>query len=75
MSNSEIAGGCLAILMIGGHIASALGSGYYAWQWIEPESFFGAIKFLIAWGILGYIADLILMAIIAGVAHLFGENL
>lgn len=75
MSNSETAGGCLAILMIGGHIASALGSGYYAWQWIEPESFFGAIKFLIAWGIFGYIADLILMAIIAGVAHLFGENL
>ena len=75
MSNSESAGGCLAVLMLVGHAASILGSGYYAWQWIEPESFFGAIKFLIVWGIFGYIADLILMAIIAGVAHLFGEGL
>ena len=34
-----------------------------------------AIKFLIAWGLLGYITDLIFMAIVAGVAHLLGEGL
>ena len=74
MSNSETAGGCLATLVVVGHIASTIGSGYYAWDWVEPHSFFGVIKFLIAWGILGYITDLILMAIVAGVAHLLGEG-
>jgi len=39
MSNSE--SGYLAILMLVGNAASVLGSGYYAWQWIEPEVFLG----------------------------------
>lgn len=74
MPNSETSGGCLALFMLIGHFVSILGSGYLAWQWIEPESFFGAIKFLLIWTILGYIADFILMAIIVGIAHLFDER-
>lgn len=75
MSNSNNAGGCLQICLFVGPVAAWLVSGYYAYNWIEPESFFGALKFLIAWAILGKIADIVLGAIIAGIAHFFGEGL
>jgi hypothetical protein len=70
MSDNSNAG-CLGILMIIIPIAGWLGTGYLAWNWVEPESFWGAIKFIIAWGIFGYIAQLIAMAIIALVAKTF----
>lgn len=67
MSNSEN-GGCLAFFAIVIPIAGWLGTGYMAWNWVEPESFWGAIKFLIAWGILGAIAQFLAGLIIAGIA-------
>ncbi len=69
MSNSDN-GGCLAIFMIVIPIATWLGTGYMAWNWVEPESFWGAIKFLIAWGIFGYIAQILGGLIIAGIASM-----
>jgi hypothetical protein len=53
MPNSETNSGCFLVLLFIVHIVSILGSGYYAWNWIEPDSFWGGIKFLIAWGIIG----------------------
>lgn len=67
MSSSDNTG-CLGIIMIGIYIAAWVGTGTIAWNWIDPDSFGGAILFLIAWGILGYIAQIIGTLIIAGIA-------
>jgi hypothetical protein len=69
MSNSD-AGGCLSVLMIIGTVASWLGSGVLAWDWVEPDSFGTAILFLIAWGILGKVFDFVLGLIIMGIASM-----
>ena len=69
MNNSDNSG-CLGIFLIIIPIATWLGTGYMAWNWVEPESFWGAIKFLIAWGIFGYIARIVSGLIIAGIASM-----
>ena len=69
MSDSTRAG-CFSIFMIILYVVAWVGTGTLAWNWVEPESFWGAIKFLIAWGILGFIAQLIAGAIAAGVASM-----
>lgn len=69
MSNSDN-GGCLAILMFIIYALAWVGTGVMAWNWTEPDSFGGAILFLIAWGILGYIAQIIGGLIIAGIASM-----
>ncbi|NIK73073.1 hypothetical protein FHS56_000559 [Thermonema lapsum] len=69
MSNSN-ASGCLSALMIIGKVASWLGSGVLAWDWVEPDSFGTAILFLIAWGILGKVFDFALGLIIIGIASM-----
>jgi hypothetical protein len=51
-------------------IATWIGTGYMAWNWVEPDSFWGAIKFLIAWGIFGFIAQIIGGLIISGIASM-----
>ncbi len=63
-------GGCLSLLMIGIYAAAWIGSGTIAWNWVEPESFGDAILFLIAWGALGYIAQIIGGIIFAGIASM-----
>jgi hypothetical protein len=68
MSNSE-SGGCLAIFIPVGYIAAWLGSGYLAYNWIDPDSFGRVLVFLVAWGIIGYIFQLILLGIIAMVMN------
>ena len=62
--------GFIGIFIFVIYAAAWAGTGTLAWNWVEPESFWGAIKFLLAWGILGYIGQLIGMAIIAGVASM-----
>lgn len=52
-------------------IALSIGSGVLSWNWIEPESFFGAIGFLIFWGILSKISHFIAFGILIA---LFGKN-
>jgi hypothetical protein len=67
MSNSDNSG-CLGIGIIAIYIAAWVGTGTIAWNWVEPDSFGGAILFLIAWSILGYIAQLLGGLIIAGIS-------
>jgi len=62
MSNS---GGALIGLMWLVTIGISIGSGIMAWNWIEPESFLGAIGFLIAWGILSKIGHFLAMGLVA----------
>lgn len=64
MSNSDN-GGALIGLMWLVTIGISIGSGIMSWNWIEPESFFGAIGFLIVWGILSKIGHFIAMGIVA----------
>ena len=64
MSDSSEAG-CLSIAIIIITVAISIGSGMIAWNWIEPEGFWGAIVFIIAWGILSKIGHLIAMGIAA----------
>lgn len=42
----------------------SIASGVLAWNWIEPESFLGAIGFLILWAVLSKIGHFIAMAVI-----------
>lgn len=55
-------------------IAIAIGSGFLAWDWIEPDSFWGTVGFLIAWGILSKIGHTVTTLIIAGIINIFGDN-
>ncbi len=64
MSDSDNTG-CIAIILYGGTIALSIVSGVLAWNWVEPESFFGAIGFIILWGILSTIGHYIAMGIVA----------
>ena len=68
MSNSEN-GGCLIAIIWIVTIAISIGSGIMAWNWIEPDSFLGAIGFIILWGILSKVGHFLAM----GLAALFGE--
>lgn len=69
MSSSDNSG-CLGIIVVIIYIAAWIGTGTMAWNWVGPDSFWGAIKFLIVWGIFGYIAQLIGGLIIAGIASI-----
>lgn len=71
MKNSDAAGGFLAAIAIIGMIASWIVSGIVAWNWTEPDSFGGAILFIILWGILGKVFDFVIGLVIAGIASLF----
>ena len=46
-------------------ISISIFAGILAWNWIEPESFLGAIGFIFLWGILTKIGHLISMGLIA----------
>lgn len=64
MSNSDN-GGALIGLMWLVTIGISIGSGVMAWNWIEPDSFLGAIGFLIVWAILSKVGHFIAMALVA----------
>lgn len=63
--------GSLVVLTVIVTIGAWIGTGIAAWNWIEPDSFWGGIKFIFAWGLLGYIAQIAAGAIVVGLAHLF----
>ena len=63
MSNSN--DGCLVIFLWIATIAISIGSGIMAWNWIEPESFWGAIGFLILWGILSKVGHFLALGLVA----------
>ncbi|WP_061085498.1 hypothetical protein [Chryseobacterium indologenes] len=68
MSNTND-GGCLPVLAFILYAIVIIGSGVLSWNWTEPESFLGAIGFMIVWGILSYIGHFILLGIIAVVSE------
>ena len=45
-------------------IALSIGSGILSWNWIDPDSFFGAIGFLILWAILSKVGHFIAFSVI-----------
>lgn len=57
--------GCLMFILWIGTIAISIGSGLMAWEWIEPDSFFGAVVFIVVWSILSYIGHMIAAFIVA----------
>ncbi len=45
--------GCLVIaLMWGITLIVSILTGIWAWDWIEPESFVGAVGFIVVWAVL-----------------------
>jgi hypothetical protein len=64
MSSSDYGGALLVLLWIV-TIVISIGSGIMAWNWINPESFWGAIGFLILWGILSKAGHFIAMGLVA----------
>ena len=62
MSNSDNSGCLVAIIWILTIIIS-IGSGIVSWNWIEPDSFLEAIGFIILWGILSKVGNLLAMGI------------
>lgn len=64
MSSSENGGALVALMWIVTLIIS-IGSGFLAWNWLEPESFFGAIGFLIAWSVFSKIGHFLAMGVVA----------
>ena len=64
MSNSDNTGVLFGLMWLV-TIGISIGSGVVAWNWIEPDSFLGAIGFLIVWAILSKIGHFIAMALVA----------
>ncbi|MCG8750502.1 hypothetical protein [Tenacibaculum finnmarkense] len=64
MNNSDNSGG-LILLMYAVTIGISIYSGILAWDWISPNSFIGAIGFLIAWGLFSKIGHILAMGLIA----------
>ena len=64
MSSSDNGGAFVALLWIVTILISIF-SGVLAWKWIEPESFLGAIGFLILWGILSKIGHVLATGLVA----------
>jgi hypothetical protein len=60
----------LTIIIIIVPIVTWLGSGYMAWNWVNPESFWGFLLFLVSWGVFGYIAQTIGREIIFAIASM-----
>ena len=64
MNNSDNTGMLLGLMWLV-TIGISIGSGVLAWNWIDPDSFLGAIGFLIVWAILSKIGHFIAMALMA----------
>lgn len=63
MGNSDNTSNIILLWIV--TIGISIFSGVMAWNWIEPESFLGAIGFLILWGALSKIGHLLAMGIVA----------
>jgi len=64
MTNSNSEGTLIALLFIG-RIAAWIISGKMAWNWTNPESFWGAVGFLMAWAFIGKFVDFVAAAVCA----------
>jgi len=68
MSNSN--GAALGIIAFIIYAIAWVGTGTMAWNIVEPQSFWGAIKFLIVWAIFGMIVQFVATLIIGAIAAL-----
>lgn len=69
---SDSSNGCIIMgLLYSATIAIFVGSGFLAWEWIEPDSFWSALGFLIVWGILTKVGSSIVYLIVMGIASMF----
>lgn len=64
MGQDDFNSGALVMFMWIGTIALSIFSGVLAWDWVEPESFFGAIGFLIVWAIFSKIGHFLMFGVI-----------
>lgn len=68
---SDSSNGCIFVgLLYSATLAVFVGSGFLAWEWIEPDSFGETIIFLIVWGLLAWGGRLVVGGIIYGIASL-----
>lgn len=45
-------------------------SGFLAWAWIEPTTFWAALLFIAAWALLGFVLQFVGIVIVAGILSL-----
>lgn len=64
MDNSD-SGGCYVFILWLITIGISIGTGILAWNFIEPDSFFGALLFLILWAVFSKIGHFIAVAMVA----------
>lgn len=64
MSQDGFNSGTIVIFMWIITISLSIGSGVLSWNWIKPVSFFGAIGFIVLWGILSRISHFIAFGIL-----------
>lgn len=64
MSDEDKNTGAIVIFMWILTIGLSIVSGVLAWNWVEPESFLGAIGFLIIWGILSKVGHYIAFGVL-----------
>lgn len=57
-------GGVLIGLMWIVTIVISIFSGILSWNWIEPDSFWGAVGFIIVWGVLSKIGHFLAMGLV-----------
>jgi hypothetical protein len=68
---SDSSNGCLiAGLLYSATIAVFICSGFMAWEWTEPDSFWSAVGFLIVWGLFTKVGHFIVSLIIMGIASI-----
>ncbi len=63
--------GCLSMI---GYVACIIATGVWAWNWIEPHSFWGGLKFMFVWSISGSVASGIWAIICGLLSFLIGDN-
>ncbi len=57
--------GCLTFIAVVLYVIGWAGTGTIAFNMVEPKSFVGALLFLMAWGILGWIVQIVVGLLIA----------
>ena len=66
--------GVLGCLMYVGYIICIIASGKFAWDLFDPNIFWGYVKFLFLWGIIGSIASFLWQLICAILASILDKD-
>lgn len=62
--------GCLMYI---GYVICIIAAGMFAWNWAEPNNFWGVLFFLFVWGIAARIASFVWQVICVFLTNLFNE--